>query len=543
MRHHGSRILVLAGAILFAILSATAVRAQEQWTHVYYQVGKKAQPLYNSQMIKFSGGGYIGAGPVSGRDHPLRIWRADSHGNLLWAKQYCEKGHLKQLVDDGDGTFTVLAVNFDYEGTEPPWEWILRCNGNGNIILENKYYGGQDEIAWAVRGLNGEIYILADGTMTLKRLDGSTGTALWDKEYITNLPPPNFSSGEGTDIEATPDGGVILAGYSENPTEPHATLLIKADADGNLEWARSYETTSKTSVPSVSVTADGHLMLIEYNERSTALMKLTASGDIEWQERFVSPDYPTMTPALLRGITECADGTFLVWGGTGDTQDGGFPSEEPFLMGLDVNGQPLWCRMYGSRTIAPEEVIVNAAETDGGYVFSASGRNETPWPYEYGPSLASVNLTGDTAAGCRLYSITMAAEATHYTVIDSDLHVKDWPAMETIPVQAEPTVIEKMTDVLICGDAYPGVTDIKVKKGPYRLKLFGWNFEPGSRVFIDGVEVPKATFKGSQKKTGMTKLVIKKGKKLKALLPEGQAVSITVVNPDGRESDPFSFTR
>jgi len=41
----------------------------------------------------------------------------------------------------------------------------------------------------------------------------------------------------------------------------------------------------------------------------------------------------------------------------------------------------------------------------------------------------------------------------------------------------------------------------------------------------------------------MTKLVIKKGQKLKALLPEGQAVSITVVNPNERESDPFSFTR
>jgi len=246
---------------------------------------------------------------------------------------------------------------------------------------------------------------------------------------------------------------------------------------------------------------------------------------------------------MLRGVTECTDGTFLVWGETGTTQDGGFPSALPFLMGVDANGQALWCRMYGSQTIAPEEPIVNGVEAGTGFTFSGTGQDEEPWPYVEGPSLASVDMVGDTANGCQLYPINMAAEATHYTVVDSDLHVKDWSTTVGSPVDAQPTALDKLKDVLICGDAYPGVTDIKVKKGPYRLKLFGWNFEPGSRVFIDGVEVPKATFKGSQKKTGMTKLVIKKGQKLKALLPEGQAVAITVVNPNGRESDSFSFTR
>jgi PKD repeat protein len=73
--------------------------------------------------------------------------------------------------------------------------------------------------------------------------------------------------------------------------------------------------------------------------------------------------------------------------------------------------------------------------------------------------------------------------------------------------------------------------------GPFRLKIFGNYFQPGCVVKIDGVAVPQSKFKGS------TAVVAKKGSALKAMVPKGMSVVITVTNPDGGVSNGITFTR
>jgi photosystem II stability/assembly factor-like uncharacterized protein len=84
----------------------------------------------------------------------------------------------------------------------------------------------------------------------------------------------------------------------------------------------------------------------------------------------------------------------------------------------------------------------------------------------------------------------------------------------------------------------PVLLTVKGGVSPYRLTLKGSNFHPSAKVLIDGNPAPVTIFKN-----GLT-LVAKGGAALKAMLPKGKTVQITVENEDDAGvSEPVSFKR
>jgi len=81
----------------------------------------------------------------------------------------------------------------------------------------------------------------------------------------------------------------------------------------------------------------------------------------------------------------------------------------------------------------------------------------------------------------------------------------------------------------------PPTVNAMTKKGrPFRLKLYGGNFQPGLSVYIDGYYWGDTTNKQRVKWKNEGKIVIKKGGSLKANFPkDGSWVPIQVRNPDG----------
>ena len=75
----------------------------------------------------------------------------------------------------------------------------------------------------------------------------------------------------------------------------------------------------------------------------------------------------------------------------------------------------------------------------------------------------------------------------------------------------------------------PVVSSITKLANPFRLKVTGSNFQPGCQVFI-GTDI--APWGNVRMKDGGT-LLIKGGASLKARFPRGQAVSISIKNPNG----------
>lgn len=72
---------------------------------------------------------------------------------------------------------------------------------------------------------------------------------------------------------------------------------------------------------------------------------------------------------------------------------------------------------------------------------------------------------------------------------------------------------------------------------PFRLKVTGGGFLPGAWVYIDGVAVPRVSYKRPDL------IVAKGGAALKSMVPFGQPVCVTVVNPNGGTSSCYMYTR
>jgi carboxypeptidase T len=82
-----------------------------------------------------------------------------------------------------------------------------------------------------------------------------------------------------------------------------------------------------------------------------------------------------------------------------------------------------------------------------------------------------------------------------------------------------------------------GITSAAALKNPLRLVITGEGFTFESFIKINGAAVPSSSHKSS------TKLVGKGGNALKAMLPKGTQVSITVEDSSGGTSVAFPFTR
>jgi hypothetical protein len=82
-----------------------------------------------------------------------------------------------------------------------------------------------------------------------------------------------------------------------------------------------------------------------------------------------------------------------------------------------------------------------------------------------------------------------------------------------------------------------GIITVQAVGSPFRLFVSGAGFLPGAIIYIDGVPVPITVYKAG------TLLVAKGGAALKAMVPRGQWVTISVVNPDGVTSTGYDFIR
>ena len=81
------------------------------------------------------------------------------------------------------------------------------------------------------------------------------------------------------------------------------------------------------------------------------------------------------------------------------------------------------------------------------------------------------------------------------------------------------------------------ISSVSKLGSPFRLSLTGGGFLPGAWVYINGASVPGVAYKGP------SNLKAKGGAALKAMLPLGQPVCITVMNPNGGTTPCYTYTR
>jgi hypothetical protein len=330
-----------------------------------------------------SDGGYIVAGWTAslGADGVFLI-KTDANGNIIWAKTYGGTGgegaFSVQQTSDGGYIVAGYTQSFGAGGSDV---FLIKTDANGNIIWA-KTYGGTDwDWAYSVQQTSDGGYIVAGYTnsfgagytdIILIKTDAN-GNVIWAKTYGGTSYDWAFS------VQQTSDGGYIVAGWTNFFGGGNLDIfLIKTDANGNIQWAKTYGGTSNDWASSVQQTSNGGYIVAGYTYSFGAggldifLIKTDANGNIQWAKTYGGTDWDS-----AYSVQQTSDGGYIVAGMTWSFGAGWY---DAFLIKTDANGNIGSC-----------SIVQNASPT----VNTVSPTVTTPSPSVSSPSF-TVNTVSPT---------------------------------------------------------------------------------------------------------------------------------------------------
>lgn len=196
----------------------------------------------------------------------------------------------------------------------------------------------------------------------------------WLRTY-THEDPIWWSSSVGHSVQATQDGGYVLAGelgYASGAIREYIRL-IKTDQDGNLQWDKVYNEGAITHETCHSVLAldDGGYLLggsLRLGYTKALLLRVDAFGDTVWTKTY---GVDTVSTASF-DLQATQDGGFIL-AGTIDYNNDNMPG--PYFIKTDADGNVQWEKDY--ETAGVQSYILAIQEvSDGGYI--AVGSSGTP---------------------------------------------------------------------------------------------------------------------------------------------------------------------
>ena len=219
--------------------------------------------------------------------------------------------------------------------------------------LWSRTYGTRGgEIAYSVIETSDGGYTIAGGTVFidtegkdfwLVKTDAE-GNMQWNRTY----------SGEGDEwaysVVETSDGGYAIAGYTKSfDAQIMDFWLVKTDSTGTPEWNRTYVGAASGVAHSVIQTSDGGFALVG----DAFFVKTDAQGNMQWNK--------TYPKGHLDSLVATTDGGYAIAGFMGSYIEG----YDFWLIKTDVMGNTEWNKTYGG---AGHEQAYSLVETsDAGF--------------------------------------------------------------------------------------------------------------------------------------------------------------------------------
>ena len=286
-----------------------------------------------------------------------------------WAKSYDVGGGggAADVRQTPDGGFVAAGWTKAFVGANTDM-WLVRLDASGNILWQRSYGGaGRDEIeklhptpdgGYIGIGLSSSFGAGQHAPLVLKF--DANGNVQWQKTYL------HSGRDWGFDIVQTTDGGYVIPGMTD-PCACGGTTqgtIIKIDASGNIQWQKVY--TGQTTFSSLQQTPDGGYIMggatasFGVGGGDALVLKLDANGNIQWQKTYGGSSYDA---AVVIQLT--SDGGYILGGSTQSFGSGG---TDAWLLKLNSDGSVAWQKAYGGAGYDDAQFIEQTS--DGGYVVS-----------------------------------------------------------------------------------------------------------------------------------------------------------------------------
>jgi hypothetical protein len=237
---------------------------------------------------------FVTLGQTNSNDHDIKnnhgstdcwITKFSNTGNILWSQCFggSNEDYGYSIIQTKDSGFIFLAAtlskNGDVSGKHGEYDcWVVKLNKKGTIEWQKCYGGNYSEFGYSIKQTIDGGYIFCaeadsnNGDVTNNHGGGdywvvkinAIGDIEWQKCYGGSLEE------SARDIKLTADGGYVIAGFT-NSNDGDVTYnhsydvpdywIIKINAQGVLQWQKSYGGSAADIVSSMDITPDGAYLI------------------------------------------------------------------------------------------------------------------------------------------------------------------------------------------------------------------------------------------------------------------------------------------
>jgi len=189
--------------------------------------------------------------------------------------------------------------------------------------------------------------------------------AQWARTY------DSYSFSEAKSIQQTNDGGYIMAGFAWGGSLSvwRDFLVMKLSASGEIEWEKSFGGSDNDYAYSIQQTSDGGYVVAGETSSFGAgnedawIIKLSSDGDIEWQKTYGGSSFDT-----AHSILQASDGGYVVAG-----MSSSFGFVDLWIVKLSSTGGIEWQKIYGD---SMDQAYSIQQTDDGGYIVAGASTSD-----------------------------------------------------------------------------------------------------------------------------------------------------------------------
>lgn len=272
--------------------------------NVYEKLFGGAADDYPFSIEANSDGGYIVSGyTTQGGTKDLYLLRTDENADTVWQRTYGGTGSdaARFAVQTFDSGFAALGSTTSF-GAGLSDIYLVKTAANGTPLWSKTYGGAGNDYGMALVEMPDSGFAILGSTesfgasirdICLVRTDAN-GDTLWTKMLAT------FSFDEAWSIDKTSDGGFIIGGETRSVSSA-PVMLIKLDASGNIQWSDYFPSAMYMS-ESVSTAycreTPDHGYLLTYGHSAsglqTAVIKTDSTGAVQWSKEFYPLSWDTL---------------------------------------------------------------------------------------------------------------------------------------------------------------------------------------------------------------------------------------------------------